>query len=173
MQTSVSLHEDALHVVTNDQPAIDNVLYDEITKRLTAVLDFDFSHVATVADEFFRSLGHGIGRFPGAEEKDEEVVALREAMLHGFPTSLPNDSKEVQWFAAKAWDDALRDEHAERPGTIPNMAVLSDLYSLSAEILPFKLCNEVVVSNSSEEQLRARRADSESHLMDFLGRHGF
>ena len=41
--------------------APDNFLYDKDTMRLTALLDFDFSHIATFADEFFRSLCADIG----------------------------------------------------------------------------------------------------------------
>jgi len=153
--------------------APDNLLYDKNTMRITAVLDFDFAHVATVADEFFRSLGHGIGRLPGSGESDRDKIALRKAMLEGFPNSLPPSCKEVQWVTARAWDDALRDRDVERPSTITNIAALSDLFWLSSEILPFKLCNEVVVGNSSPDQLVERRKDAESQLVKYLGERGF
>ena len=52
--------------------------------RLTALLDFDFSHIATFADELFRSLGADIGQFPSPREPGESL-ALRTAMLTGFP----------------------------------------------------------------------------------------
>ena len=141
--------------------------------RLTAVLDFDFSHIATVADEFFRSLGHGIGRFPDARDSDEDTKMLHTAMLEGFPASLPPPTEAVDWTAAKAWDDALRERGVERPSTIPNIAKLADLFWLSSQILPFKLCNPVVVGNSSEEQLRQRRREGESRLVQFLEEQGY
>ena len=141
--------------------------------RLTAVLDFDFAHVATVADEFFRSLGHGIGRFPYARESEEDLRALHVAMLEGFPTVLPPRSEAVDWTSAKAWEDALRERDLERPSTIPNIVQLADLFRLSSEILPFKLCNPVVVSNSSHEQLRKRKKEGETRLFQFLGERGY
>lgn len=75
--------------------APNNLLYDKNTMHLTALLDFDFAHVATVSDEFFRSLGHGTGRLPGPGEYDKDKIALRKAMLEGFPDILPLSNKEV------------------------------------------------------------------------------
>ena len=142
------------------------------TMRLTALLDFDFSHVATYADEYFRSLGADIGQFPSPRESGE-LLALRAAMLTDFPDELPPSSDDVQWPSAKAWDDALRERDAKRPSTIGNIAALSDLFWLSGQILPFKLCNEVVVRNSTQEQLAARRRTGEDLLGKFLTDYGY
>ena len=46
-------------------------MYDVNTKKLTALIDFDFAHVVTYADEFFRSLGADIGQFFSAREGGE------------------------------------------------------------------------------------------------------
>lgn len=152
--------------------APDNFLYDKDTMRLTALLDFDFCHVASYADEFFRSLCADIGQFPSPRES-EESLALRKAMLTGFPDPLPPKTNEVQWPSAKAWDDALCETNAKRPSTIPNIAALSDLFWLSGQILPFRLCNQTVVRNSSQEQLAARRKKSEELLINFLNDYGY
>lgn len=140
--------------------------------RLTALLDFDFSHIATFADEFFRSLGGSIGQFPSPRESGEPLL-LRKAMLTGFPDPLPPSTDEVQWPSAKAWDDALCERGAKRPGTIADIAPLSDLFWLSGQILPFKLCNEVVVRNSSQEHLAARKKTGEGLLINFLNDYGY
>ena len=175
MLTSVCLapaDSTLLRKETNLNLALDNFLYDKSTLRLTALLDFDFAHIATFADEFFRSLGADIGQFPSSRES-EEICALREAMLTGFPDPLPPSNDEVQWPSAKAWDDALREKGAERPSTIRNIAALSDLFWLSGQILPFKLHNEVVVKNSSQEQLAARKQHGEELLVKFLNDYGY
>ena len=91
--------------------APNNLLYDQNTMRLTALLDFDFSHVGTISNEFFRSLGSGIGQFPSSRDS-EESLALQAAMLTAFPDPSPTSTDEVQWSSAKAWDDALREENA-------------------------------------------------------------
>lgn len=153
--------------------ATDNLLYDKASLRITALIDFDFAHIATVADEFFRSLGHGIGRFPEAMESDKELAALHKAMLHGFPEPLPLSNDTVRWRAAKAWNDALRVRGIQRPETIRYISTLSDVFWLSSQILPFKLCNEVVVGNSTREQLLRRKEDGDVQLASFLSSRGF
>lgn len=96
-------------------------------------------------------------------------------MLHGFPQPLPttNTTDEVDWIAAKAWDDAITVRGVQRPATLPSMDLVSDLFWLSSRILPFRLCNEVVVGNSTEEQLALRKTDGEALLSKFLSDYGF
>lgn len=152
--------------------AIDNILYDRQTKKLTAVLDFDFAHISAPADEFFRSLGHGLGRFPDTRGASPDELSLQNAMLHGFPSPLPA-SDEVQWAVAKVWDDALRSRKLQRPGSIPNMVQLSDVFWLSSQILPFRLCSDTVVRNSSPEIVAQWKADGLKRLDAFLQDHSF
>ena len=133
---------------TDLKKASDNILYDKGTMHLTALLDFDFSHITTFADEFFISLGANIGQLPSPRESGK-YLALRKAMLAGFPDPLPPSIDDVQWPSAKAWDDALRERGTERPGTSENIAALSDLFWLSGQILPFNVFKEIVVRNSS------------------------
>lgn len=94
-------------------------------------------------------------------------------MLHGFPNPLPPNTDDVDWTAAKAWDDAIQARDLLRPATIPSMEVIADIFWLSSQLLPFKLCNEVVVGNSTAEQLARRRLDGEVLLGKFLGDYGF
>lgn len=89
-------------------------------------------------------------------------------MLHGFPQPLPPDSDEVDWTAAKSWDVAIKARNLQRPATIPSMSVIADIFWLSSKILPFKLCNEIVVGNSTKEQLEKRKTEGESLLSKFL-----
>lgn len=91
----VATHPSFLCKNTDLNEAPDNFLYDKGTMRLTALLDFDFSHIATFADEFFRSFSAGIGKFPSPRESGEPL-ALRKAMLTGFPCPLPPSNDEVE-----------------------------------------------------------------------------
>lgn len=152
--------------------APDNFLYDKDTMRLTALLDFDFSHVASFADEFFRSLCSDIGQFPSSRDS-EGLVALRNAMLTGFPDPLPQSNDEVQWPSARAWNDALCERNAQKPSSIKDIALLSDMFWLSGQILPFKLCNPIVVKNSSSSQLLTRKKAGEENLIKFLNDYGY
>lgn len=140
--------------------------------QLTALFDFDFSYIGTVADEFLRSLGRGIGCFPDTRD-NYEMTALHKAMLDGFPNPTPAQSEDVDWAAARAWDDALHERVMHRPATTPGIASLADVFWLSSQILPFRLCNAVVAGNSTEQQLTRRKQDGEALLNRFLTEHGF
>lgn len=61
----------------------------------------------------------------------------------------------------------------QMPCTIENIADLPDLFWLSGQILPFRLCNEVVVSNSSQEYLAATKKKGEGLLINFLDKYGY
>ena len=94
-------------------------------------------------------------------------------MLSGFPKPLPEANDEVDWPSAKAWDDALSHVGAAKPSTIKNIDPLSDLFWLSGQLLPFKLCNQTVVNNSTPEQLNGWKAQGETSLIKFLNDHGY
>ena len=153
--------------------SIDNILYDKTNFALSAVIDFDFGHIGTSADDFFRSLGHTIGRFPASRGDEDEVLELQKSMLNGFPVSLPPNSDVVEWMAAKTWDDHLRNRSMKRPGTIQKIEGLAELFWLSSALLPFRLCNEVVVSNSTPEQLSERKKIYRVNISKFLDDYGF
>ena len=135
--------------------------------RLIVLLDFNFSHIATFADEFFRFLNADIDQLSSSRES-EDFFTLRTVMLAGFPDQLPPSNDDVQWLSVKAWNDALRARSVKRLNTIENIAALFDLFWFSNQILSFKLCNEVVVRNSSQKQLAARKKTDEELLISFL-----
>ncbi|KAF2153428.1 hypothetical protein K461DRAFT_312807 [Myriangium duriaei CBS 260.36] len=154
--------------------SMDNIHYDPATKRLSAVLDFTFAVVGTPNCQFLRSFNRGIGRVPGPYDECAELVSLRKAMLgEGFPEPLPTDTDEVKWSAAKAWHDQLEERDMYKPTNLPGLDQLTGLVWLSEHLLPFKIVNEVVVGNSTEEQLARRKAELEVALDKYLTENGF
>ncbi|KAI8623374.1 hypothetical protein F5Y19DRAFT_468535 [Xylariaceae sp. FL1651] len=86
-----------------------NLLFDASTGRITALIDYDFACIMHPSYEFLRSFDNAAG----------EQAALREAKLHGFPSPLPQSTKdEVNWEIAKAWEDELEKLDVNRPVTI-------------------------------------------------------
>ncbi|GAM90000.1 hypothetical protein ANO11243_080400 [Dothideomycetidae sp. 11243] len=93
-----------------------NILYNPDTLQITALIDFDFAVIASAAEVFMGSMNLGLG-FPSPKEDKD----LHKAMLHGFPDPLPPSTEEIDWTAAKMWDQAFRDRGMDRPATIPGM----------------------------------------------------
>ncbi|KAF6788131.1 hypothetical protein CSOJ01_15101 [Colletotrichum sojae] len=148
-----------------------NLLFDPITRRVTALLDFDFSYIGTVADEFMGfSFGNiSGGTLPGLYEGASQL-ALRDAMLTGFPgTARVVDSSEVQWDLAETWDRELARAGAARPCTIPLFEQIADVYWLQDKISPFELDNPMMRKRLTAEQLEEARSRTKDLILRFLG----
>jgi hypothetical protein len=65
---------------------LQNILFDQKSNRHTAILDFNFAHVASAAGEDFSSFPSIHGLLMGSLES-EEMETLRQAMLNGFAAS--------------------------------------------------------------------------------------
>ena len=108
------------------------------------------------------------GQLPGPLEDGSERE-LRNAMLTGFPqASLPEDSSEVQWDIAKAWDEALARAGAARPRTISNFKEIADVYWLADKVSPFELDSPVLRKRKTAEQLKEMRDKTEALIVRFL-----
>jgi hypothetical protein len=156
--------------------ATNNFLFDASTFRATALLDFDFSHIATTADEFmgFSLTDISGGKLPGPYS-DASSLSLRKYMLSGFPDPLPASTEdcEVQWEVAKAWDEKMTRSGAAKPSTIPHFEKIADFYWLLDNLCPFVLGSEVMRKRRTEEQLAAARQERERLLARFLDDAGF
>ncbi|KAI9760940.1 MAG: hypothetical protein M4579_001316 [Chaenotheca gracillima] len=164
---------DSRKVLVHGDFTCNNLLFDKETQRITAILDFDWAQVSGVAEEFFRSLSDVHGRLPGPYSVEAEQLALRQALLEGFPTPLPAQASDVNWRAAEAWDNELEHSGAQRPRTIKGIAALSKLYWLSGQICPFLLFNETIANDRSKEQHDKDKEDAEALLIQFLEDHGY
>lgn len=154
--------------------ATNNLPFYPKTLRMTAILDFEWAHVASVADKFFRSFADIGGQFPGPYSKQPEQLALRRALLDGFSSPLPSSEPDFQWWeVTKAWDDELARKGVHRPRTIKGIAELSGLYWLFEQICPFFLCNETVIKQRTKEQLENDRRETEELLIKYLEERGF
>lgn len=137
---------------------------------MTALLDFDFSYIGTAADEFMLfSFGNmSGGQLPGPLEIGSQLE-LRNAMLKGFPEKLPTeDSSDVEWDVAKAWDEALSRADAAKPRTIPSFEAIANIYSFADKLSPFELDNPVMRQRRTAEKLQEIRDKTESLIVRFL-----
>ncbi|KAM5450891.1 hypothetical protein MaudCBS49596_004000 [Microsporum audouinii] len=152
-----------------------NILFDASSGRITALIDYDFSCVLHRSYEFLRSLDNAGGQFCGwSGDDDSEQMALRGAKLHGFPSPLPQSTKDgVQWEVAKAWECELEKLGVERPRTIDGIDKVADVDAVLRGILPWRLSNSDIVRLQSEEVKLGHREKCEKELSNMLVRLGF
>ncbi|KAF7587875.1 hypothetical protein BBP40_006611 [Aspergillus hancockii] len=84
-----------------------NILFDATTKRITALIDYDFACILHPLYEIVRSFDGAGGQLRGwSGDEGSEQSALREAKLQGFPSPLPQSAKDgVQWEVVEIWED--------------------------------------------------------------------
>ncbi|KAI9812985.1 MAG: hypothetical protein M1826_002576 [Phylliscum demangeonii] len=163
-------------VILHGDFTINNLLFDQQTLQMTALLDFYFSRVGCIAEEFLQSFGDIGGRLRGPLSRDEFETAMRDALLQGFanPSPPPSASNNSRWDIAKAWDEELAKRNIQRPSTINGIEALSRLYWLSDQICPFLLSSQVMLmSQWNEERVKKERTEVEERLVNFLEERGF
>jgi hypothetical protein len=153
--------------------ATDNLLFNPETLQTTAILDFDWSYVGSIADESLRSFSDLSGKIPGPFHKDPGMSALRIGLLQGFSDPLPPSESSVSWEVAKAWDDELEWRDVQRPRTIKGMDALSGVFWLSQQICPFLLCDPTVLKYRTSLQEDRDREEAGKILITYLEMNGF
>jgi aminoglycoside phosphotransferase (APT) family kinase protein len=135
-------------LLTLNYLAMNNMLFDKTTNRVTALLDFDFSCVTHPVHEFFI----GLWDLGGDTHPDNEE--LRSAILSGkfrdADDTLP-PADRVKWEIAKAWDSALAAKGAIRPSSIQGIDKLERLREIEQALCPFHLSNEVMVERAKQK----------------------
>ena len=168
---------DDVHLSTKrcKRSGLANLLFDTDTYRLTAVLDFDFSHIASPADEYFYSLDgiHGLVPPPMLEDS---ITALRKCLLHGFD-AVPADSRPegmVNWDTAVLRDEAFRLAGVLRPvDMMPGIERLSELYWFIQNISPGLFFLPRVRARLTPEKAEMRRNAVKEDLELTLKNWGF
>ncbi|KAI1174674.1 kinase-like domain-containing protein [Nemania sp. FL0916] len=152
-----------------------NLLFDASTKRITALIDYDFACILHPSSEFLCSFDGSGGRFQGwPGEEDGEQAALRKAKLEGFPYPLPASTEDgVNWEIAKAWEDELENLSVKRPSIIAGIDNVADVDTVLRTILPWRLSSSDILRMQSEEVIMGCKDENEKQLIQLLGRLGF
>ncbi|KAI0139367.1 hypothetical protein F4776DRAFT_662326 [Hypoxylon sp. NC0597] len=148
---------------------LNNVLYDSTTKRITAVLDFDWSAITHLCDEFLTGLWDIGG---GIHERNEKFLP----MLLSGDFSTQSDGLSVdevrKWEVAKAWNKAITRAGAIRPSNIAGVDQVQALKDLEHSLCPFELANEVMLKRTSDEKKLSKRKETEVGILKWLDTYG-
>ena len=130
-------------VIVHGDFTTNNMLFDIESRRITALLDYDFACVSHPSQEFFRSMHDFGGQFQGwSGDEDSEQLVVQEAQLHGFPSPLPKSSEDgVDWEVLKAWEDAMQKRQVKTPRIIDGVKKVADVDALLQAVLPFHVTN--------------------------------
>jgi hypothetical protein len=150
-----------------------NMLFDPTSNRLTALVDFDLSHIATPADEYlysFRTLGALLASplEPGDEGQ------LRQCLLYGFDGNVPDENgKEVDFEIAQMMDKEFVRAGVLRPADIHGAGELAALKWFLEDVSPPYFFMERWLEWKGREKVEEVKVGVEENLGKYLGRWGY
>ncbi|KAK2027852.1 hypothetical protein LX32DRAFT_428293 [Colletotrichum zoysiae] len=148
-----------------------NMLFDKNTKKVSAVLDFDFASISHPFEEFISmSFSH-----TGGNVGDNNTV-ISQAILSGDFTAPPADLDEEsakEWELGKMWNTVLQESAAFAPSQIEGVDQIRDLMRLQSLLCPYRL-SSVSAAEELDDEKRARlRENAEVDLTGWLTKHGY
>lgn len=152
-----------------------NLLFDARTNRLTALLDWDFSHVASAADEYFYSFDsiHGLVA-PRINEDSRD--ALRQCLLHGFDVTAVERKfgDMVNWDLAALTNQSFSRAGVQRPvDMMPGIEPLSELYWFIQNLSPGVFYLPAFRAKTPQEKMAHMRKHFKATLEEALCGWGF
>ena len=148
------------------------MLFDKDTKKITAILDFDWSHVSNPYEEFKLSLGELGCNIPAGV--DNEITA---ALLSGDPLPLQtykgDEESSNKREMLKMWSVAMKKAGVMAPSDIKGVDRIRDIGQLATLLCPYKLTSKAMLEKMDEEQTSALRAKAEADLVQLLEKYGF
>jgi hypothetical protein len=155
---------------------LQNILFDPKSNSLTALLDFDFSHIASPADEYFYSFLSIHGLLAGPLESDESE-ALRLAQLSGFTSPAfalaEGKESEVNWDIAKMWYEEIEKQEVLNPSNISGIEKVATLYWFMIDVCPPYFLMERWLGRKSVEEREEAKKEVEGNLEKYLSSWGF
>lgn len=159
-------------VVNNSRIALNNMMLDTETKRLTAIVDFDWSYVSNPVDEFLSGLtdfGGNIGN-----ERHKFHKSILSGSFDIIPSSAEGDEKSrSEWETAKIWNEAMKTQGCIRPCEIEGVEQVFGLMKFQKLLCPFQLSSERELGEMTKEAKAELRAKTEASLIKWLEQHGY
>lgn len=151
-----------------------NMLFDVESNRLTALLDFDFSHVATPADEYFYSMGL-LGHILLGPLEEGPMQQWVKCLLNGCDGNMPTaeESADVAWGTMKMLSEEFARAGVRRPQDIKGIGELAGVKWFLEAVFPPYFASPRWLSRRTPEQVEKIRKNQESQVNAYLQRWGY
>jgi hypothetical protein len=153
-----------------------NLLFDKYSLKLTAVLDWDFAHIAHSISEFFHSFADLHAYFGPKSDKADDEALLRDSILTTFPDPLPGsdvplDAKQAsdeprvtRWKLASQFNDCLVEAGVLKPSNIPGAAGWADIWWFTQHVCPWFFLQPRQVEKLGPEKALNKRQKADEKL---------
>ncbi|KAK0127737.1 hypothetical protein ONS96_007251 [Cadophora gregata f. sp. sojae] len=150
-----------------------NMLFDPTSNRLTALLDFDLSHIATPADEYFYSF-RTVGALLAGPFEEGDEGQLRRCLLDGFDgNNLPQNGRKVDFEIAQMMDKEFVRAGVLRPVDIQGAGELAGLKWFLEDVSPPYFFMSRWLEHMEPQKVDEIKTGIEENLGKYLERWGF
>lgn len=147
---------------------MNNMLYDPQTKKITALLDFDFSRISHTSDEFFTGVWDVFGGVSDRNSADVQAAVLSGNFDEDKKPPADDEEASKQWEVASAWNDAITKRGLAQPSNIAGFDRVMALKELEDLLSPFQLQNEAMVKRIGPEAAAKQRQETETSISAWL-----
>ncbi|KAI1811753.1 hypothetical protein GGS20DRAFT_592564 [Poronia punctata] len=145
--------------------------------NLTAILDFDLSHIASPAEEYFYSLTNLGSMLGGSFDDNPDEILLRKCLLEGFDkvdnTSGGGEGGEINWIAARITDHEFIRAGVLRPSEIKGCGELANLKWFLESLSPPYFYMPRWVQGHKQEFIDKKKQAIRSTIEKYLDHWGF
>ncbi|KAJ5699195.1 hypothetical protein N7493_012103 [Penicillium malachiteum] len=155
--------------------SLENVLFDPETLKVTALLDYDFTQIASPADEYFYSFLQFHGLVIGPLE-DAEMENLRLALLNGFKDKSLYDAAaegHIDWKTAEMWQSAMKKATVKSPADIEGIGELGAICWFLLDVSPPWFLLPKWLAKRTEEEKQTQKMKIQGNLDKYLARWGY
>ncbi|KAJ5711572.1 hypothetical protein N7488_005728 [Penicillium malachiteum] len=158
---------------------IKNLLFDPETLKVTALLDYDFTQIASPADEYFYSFMQFHGLVIGPLELGDagaEMESLRLALLNGFKDKSSYDAAaegHIDWKTAEMWQSAMERAHVKSPADIEGIGELGAIYWFLLDVSPPWFLLPKWLAKRTDEEKQTQKMEIQGNLGKYLERWGY
>lgn len=152
-----------------------NMLFDVESNRLTALLDFDFAHVATPADEYFYSMGMLGYILLGPLEEGPEKQWVK-CLVQGCEGNIPATKEErghVPWRTLEILSEEFARAGVLRPQDIKGIGELAGVKWFLEAVFPPFFASPRWLSKRTPEQIESIKSSHEAQIKAYLETWGY
>jgi hypothetical protein len=132
--------------------------------KITALLDFDFAHVASPVDEYLYSFQGLSSILVGAHERGD-MGKLQKFLLSGEqPARLPPNNQIVNWNVAVAWNESIKAAGSIRPSDVEGADMLAEMKWFMEDIRPPYFAMPRWLAVKTPEQIETQRKKVQANL---------
>ncbi|KAI1176681.1 hypothetical protein F4777DRAFT_247034 [Nemania sp. FL0916] len=152
-----------------------NLLVDPFSENLTAILDFELSHVASPAEEYFYSLTNLGSMLAGPFDDNPDEVHLRKCLLEGFDKIDPSSdaSGKINWMTARATDQEFTRAGILKPAQIKGCGELASLKWFLESLSPPYFHMPRWVNGHKQEHIDREKQVIRSNIEKYLQHWGY